>query len=290
MSLPVSPTASSSATCTVSPRTAPAGSKLALLQLLLLAGVPADRIGSSLEERVGLWRTVTANRRVLLVLDDTADDRQIRPLLPGASGSLTVVTSRPRLPGLAGALPVPLDVLPPASATELFGRIGGEDRPAEPEIAAEIVALCGYLPLAIRIAALRVSRGPARTAGELLLRLRDSDRRLGELRTNGLPDLGAAFSQSYRPLDTAELTLLARLAARSNRVFTAELAAELTGLGPHRTECALEKLLDHHLLLQPAPGYYALHSLLHQHARGIAGARLTRIGQPWLDPDRAITA
>ena len=116
-------------------------------------GVDGGDIPEGIDERARMYRAQLAGQRVLVVLDDAADESQVRPLLPGSAGCAVLVTSRSRLSALAGSHCVSLGTLPPEQATGLLAAIIGTDRAAaEPEAAAEIARLCGYLPLALRIA------------------------------------------------------------------------------------------------------------------------------------------
>ena len=128
----------------------PVGPADALASLLLTVGVPAAQIPPGLEARVALWRDRLAGRQLLLVLDDAVGTEQVRPLLPGAGGSLVLVTSRRRLSALEDARTISLDTLPPGEAAGLLVRLAV--RPglssADPGVR-EIARLCGYLPLAI---------------------------------------------------------------------------------------------------------------------------------------------
>ena len=137
---------------------APLDPAAALSMLLRQVGVAPSRVPETLDERIALWRTELADRRALIVLDNAADATQVAPLLPNGPRCLTLVTSRRRLIGLDGALPVSLEVLPPDEAVALLGRVVGDRVAAEPAAAAEVVRLCGYLPLAIRLAAATVVR------------------------------------------------------------------------------------------------------------------------------------
>ena len=134
----------------------------ALERLLRMIGVPSETIPAALDERVARWRAELAGRRVLVVLDNAVSAAQVRPLLPGSPHALVLVTSRRRLGVLDGATVLSLDVLPWAEALELFGAVAGPARvAAEPAAAAEVVRLCGRLPLALRIAGSRLATGPA---------------------------------------------------------------------------------------------------------------------------------
>ncbi len=134
----------------------------ALASLLLTAGVPAAQIPAGLEERMGLWRDRLAERQLLLVLDDAASTEQVRPLLPGAGGSLVLITSRRHLYALEDATAISLDTLPPSEGAALFVRLAGRPGldPADPA-AREITRLCGFLPLAIGMVARQLHHHPA---------------------------------------------------------------------------------------------------------------------------------
>ena len=137
----------------------------ALASLLLTAGVPAGQIPPGLEARMALWRDRLAERQLLLVLDDAASSEQVRPLLPGAGGSLVLVTSRRHLSALEDATAVSLDTLPPDEAAALLVRLAGRAglSPDDPAVA-EITRLCGFLPLAIGMVARQLHHHPAWTA------------------------------------------------------------------------------------------------------------------------------
>jgi hypothetical protein len=116
-------------------------------------GVPAEEIPASAEERSGLLRQLLASRRVLMLLDNAASEAQVRPLLPGAGGSLVLITSRSVLPGLEVNERIGLDVLAEQEADALLaGLIGPVRTAAEPQAMAQVRDWCGRLPLALRIA------------------------------------------------------------------------------------------------------------------------------------------
>ncbi|MFC4471590.1 NB-ARC domain-containing protein, partial [Streptomyces xiangluensis] len=127
-------------------------------------GVPAHRVPVDLQARVGLYRSLLAGRRVLVVLDNARDADQVRPLLPGSPGCLAMVTSRNRLAGLVaaeGAHPIALGLLSMAEARDLLARRLGEHRvTAEPDAVEEIITRCARLPLALAIVAARAATNP----------------------------------------------------------------------------------------------------------------------------------
>ncbi|HEU5475625.1 MAG TPA: tetratricopeptide repeat protein [Actinophytocola sp.] len=239
----------------------------ALDRMLRSVGVPGVRIPHTLEERAALWRTSIAGRRMIVVLDNALDESQVRPLLPGATGSLVLVTSRRRLTGLDDAAPVSLDVLPVADATAMFRRIAGVDRlgAAPAELIDEIVARCGRLPLAIRLAAARLRHRPTWTPGHLADRLRDRERRLAELEC-GQRGVTAALDVSYRLLEPDQQRMFRLLGRHPGPDFDFHAAAALAGTTAYRAERLLDDLLDVHLVAQPQPNRYQLHDLVRTHA------------------------
>jgi len=185
---------------------APAEPAAVLERLLRSAGVPAEGIPAGLEERVALWRSMLADRRMLVILDNVRDEAQVRPLLPGAGRSLVLITSRRRLSGLDDVRSVHLDVLPVEDAVALFRRIVGENRMADapPDLVRDIVEACGRLPLAIRMAAAKWRDGPADDGlSELLSRLRDENRMWEELEV-GDRSVTSALQMSYDALPHSE--------------------------------------------------------------------------------------
>ncbi|MFD0663318.1 tetratricopeptide repeat protein [Thermocatellispora tengchongensis] len=224
--------------------------------------MPADRIPVTLAERGALWRAELAGRRVLAVLDNAFDAEHVRPLLPGHSDTLVLVTSRRRLVDLDGARALSVDPLGEEDAAELFERIVGERAHREPDAVREVLRMCGHLPLAIRISAARLQHRPRWTVSYLAGRLRDH-RRL-------LDGVSAAFALSYEHLHEAEQRMFRLLGLAPGRDIDAHGAAALAGISHDEAEELLEGLLDAHMLLQLEPGRYTFHDLLREHARSIA--------------------
>ncbi|MDU0292351.1 AfsR/SARP family transcriptional regulator [Saccharothrix longispora] len=207
------------------------------------AAIPAD-----LEERVLLYRTMVADRRVLVVLDDARDERQIRPLLPGGPTCAVLVSSRERLGALAGAAQLGLRVLREDEAVELLDRVVGDDRvPAEPEAAAQIVRLCGRLPLALRIAGARLAARPQWRLSRLAERLGVQRRVLKEL-TLGDLEVRGSLALSYDGLAERERAALRRLGLLGVPTFGGWLVAPLLDCGPDEAEEVVERLVDSQLL------------------------------------------
>uniref|UniRef100_UPI001B80BD21 AfsR/SARP family transcriptional regulator n=1 Tax=Nonomuraea candida TaxID=359159 RepID=UPI001B80BD21 len=186
-----------------------------LEDLLRSLGCPDGAVPSALADRVRLYRSMTARRRLLVVLDDAADEAQVRPLLPTGPGSLTLVTSRSPLAGLEAARAYELGLLDRDEAVAMLAEVAGHDRVrAEPGAALRIVALCGHLPLALRIAGSRLARKPGWTLDHLAGRLGDERRRLDELSAGDLAVRGS-LALGYRGLPDPERRLLRRLGALS---------------------------------------------------------------------------
>ncbi|MEU6712893.1 BTAD domain-containing putative transcriptional regulator [Nonomuraea sp. NPDC046802] len=186
-----------------------------LEDLLRTLGCPDGALPPALDERVRLYRSMTAGRKLLVVLDDAADEAQVRPLLPTGPGSLTLVTSRSPLAGLEAARAYELGVLDEDEAVTMLGGVAGHERiRAEPDAARCIARLCGYLPLALRIAGSRLARKPGWTLDHLAGRLSDERRRLDELSAGDLAVRGS-LTLGYRGLPDQERRLLRALGALS---------------------------------------------------------------------------
>ncbi|MFI9837958.1 tetratricopeptide repeat protein [Nonomuraea sp. NPDC051941] len=242
----------------------------ALEILLRQLGVPAERIPPGTSERAALWRAELSGLRALVVIDNAADTQHVRPLLPGGSGSMAVITSRRRLTDLDGAPAISVDVLSERDAVELFTGVVGPRAWEEPTAVAEVLRLCGFLPLAVRIAAARLRHRPRWTVDYLAVRLRDQSRRLAELAT-AERGVAAAFALSYEQLSPDHRRMFRLLGLHPGQDVDAYAAAALTDLTVTRAESLLEDLLDAHMLIQQEPGRYTFHDLLRDHARSAAG-------------------
>ena len=265
-----------------------------LAEVLHALGVTGAAVPNGLHARAGLYRSLLADRRILLVLDDAAHADQVRWLQPSTGTCAAIVTSRGVLTDLPGARHIELDVLDRAEARDLFTRIVGADRAGrEPEHTTAILSACGYLPLAIRIAGGKLLGRPAWSLRVLRERLEDESRRLSELR---LGDLGvrASFDLSVR--------LLPADAIRALRLFGMLGPLTVPGwvLGPLLDRAAaddeLDALVDANLARitttdvngQPR---YRLHDLLRAYAVEGADtiplderrAAVTRLLATWLD-------
>ncbi|MGH8878667.1 MAG: NB-ARC domain-containing protein, partial [Stackebrandtia sp.] len=225
-------------------------------------GVPDARIPTEIERRCELFTSVTANRRVFILLDNARDMAQVRPLVTAARHCAVLVTSRSRLGDIPAAARFTVDVLSPTRAHELFGRIVGSSR-AESEKAAvrDVVAACGFLPLAVRIAASRALSRPHWTISDLAIRLGDENRRLAEL-SNIDQSMSAAFELSYAHLNRRLAEHFRWLAAVNLPEFTRAEAATILRCPDTDTATNLKSLVDLGLLNEPAPDHYRFHDLV----------------------------
>ncbi|OMI36047.1 AfsR/SARP family transcriptional regulator [Streptomyces sparsogenes] len=248
---------------------APADPAAVLGAFLRALGIPAPAVPDGTPERAALYRSTLAGRRVLVLLDNARAGAQVRPLLPGAPGCAVLVTSRARLADLCGAHAVDLDVMSPGEALVLFARVIGEERAAaEPEACRKAVAACGFLPLAVRIAAARLAARPAWTVAALAALLADERGRLDELRIGDLA-VASCFASAYGRLAPEQARAFRLLALADGPELSATTAAAL--LGRDRRDpsvgALLESLVDSGLLESPAPGRYRYHELLRLYAR-----------------------
>ncbi|MFC8241543.1 AfsR/SARP family transcriptional regulator [Streptomyces chartreusis] len=233
-------------------------------------GTADSAIPDSLEERAALYRSVLDGRRVLVLLDNARDAAQVRPLLPGTEGCAALVTSRVRMVDLAGAHLVDLDVMSPDEALSLFTKIVGEERVAsEREAALDVVAACGFLPLAIRIAASRLAARRTWTVSVLAAKLADERRRLDELQAGDLA-VKATFELGYGAMDPAQARAFRLLGLADGPDISLAAAAAVLDLPVDETEDLLEALVDTSLLESAAPGRYRYHDLVRLYARACA--------------------
>jgi tetratricopeptide (TPR) repeat protein len=220
---------------------------------------------------MALWRDRLAGQQLLLVLDDAASSEQVRPLLPGAGGSLVLVTSRRHLSALEDATAVSLDTLAPGQAAALLVRLAGRAglSPAAPAVA-EITRLCGYLPLAIGMVARQLHHHPAWSVTGRAAELAAARDRLELMATENL-SVAAAFDLSYADLTGDQQRLFRRLGLHPGAEVDGYTAAALDGTGLAAARRGLEGLYDQYLLSEPAAGRYRMHDLIREHARALAG-------------------
>lgn len=243
----------------------------ALAAMLRSLGTPADQIPAEQAQAAAMYRSALAGRRALVVLDNAASVAQVRPLLPGTSGCLALVTSRQQLTGLVardGARRLALDVLTTDEAAELLARLLGAERvAAEPEAAAALAQACAYLPLALRIAAAHVDERPGRSIAGFVAEL-TSGGRLSALRTDDDEEssVAIALSRSYRDLPEAAATLFRRLGLVPGPDFTAEAAAALMHHSVTDATPLLRRLASGHLIEEHRSGRFRFHDLLRSYA------------------------
>ncbi|MQY12966.1 Regulatory protein AfsR [Streptomyces sp. RB5] len=248
----------------------PAEPGAVLAAFLRALGTQASAIPEGVAERSALFRSTLAGRRVLTLLDNARDAAQVRPLLPGTEGSAALVTSRGKMMDLVGAHHVDLDVMNPTEALDLFIRIVGEDRVApERDAAMDVVGRCGYLPLAIRIAASRLASRPTWTVSTLARKLDDEHRRLDELQVGDLA-VKATFELGYGQLLPEQARAFRLLSLADGPDISVHAAAAVLDLDPEAAEDLLETLVDTSLIESAAPGRYRYHDLVRLYARGCA--------------------
>ena len=231
------------------------------VRFLAALGVPAGRSA----DPVGSFRSAAAGRRLLVLLDNAADEAQVVPLLPGSAGCLVIVTSRQALGALASVRALRLDVLGDREAVELLSRAAGRGQVRPAAAAAALAQLCGRLPLALRIAGARLASGPAGRLEWLVDRLRDEDHRLRRLMTGDL-DLSAVFALSYRPLTGTQQRVFRYAGLFPGPDFAVAPLAVLAGMARDDVEAAAERLVDASLLLPARLGRYRMHDLLRLYA------------------------
>ncbi|WP_146103771.1 AfsR/SARP family transcriptional regulator [Nonomuraea solani] len=218
----------------------------ALERMLAMLGVPGYLLPESLEERAALFRSRIADRRILIMLDDAADDAQVAALLPGSSSCGLIITSRWRLAGIPGADVVEVDPLSPQDAIDLLMNVVGQARVlAEPAAALELVTLCGRLPLALRIAAARLAGRPHWSVAQLVDLLSAGERWLDEL-SYGTLSVRDSLASTYERLPAPTRRLFRLLSVLTVQDFPVWIAAPLLGEAHHGHD--LEILVDAHLI------------------------------------------
>jgi DNA-binding SARP family transcriptional activator len=243
-------------------------------RFLRALGIDARQIPAQVDEAAARFRSLVADRRLLVVLDNARDAAQVAPLLPASPGSAVLVTSRRVLATLEGAFYLHLDVLSRQEAVALLGRLAGQERlAAEPKAAEDVARWCGYFPLALRVAAARLAARPAWPVWALADRLADEQHRLDELE---LSDIGTRasldvslreLSASGDPIDRAAAAAFPLLGVPDGPDLGVPVVARLLDHTEPETEPLLERLVDAQLLESPSPGRYRLHDLLRLYAR-----------------------
>jgi DNA-binding SARP family transcriptional activator/tetratricopeptide (TPR) repeat protein len=247
----------------------------ALRGFLAALQVPAEQIPAGLDQQAALFRSVLADRRILLVLDNARDADQVRPLLPGSPDCVVVVTSRNQLSGLVaanGAHPLALDLFTPAEARELLvQRLGRARVAAEAPAIEEMIERCAGLPLALAVVAARAATHPRLPLTAIADELRHTRSSLDPFdNADPATDVRAVFSWSYLALgpDTARTFRL--LGEHPGPDISLSAAASLSGTPPEQTGELLAELDRAHLVTEHLPGRFAMHDLMHAYAAELA--------------------
>lgn len=249
----------------------PVAPAVTLSQFLHALGVPVDQVPADVAEAAAMYRSLLADKRVLILLDNAAGAEQVRLLLPAGEGNRVLVTSRAQLTGLVareGAIRVYVDVLPATDAQALVtGHLKTGRVEATPEQVMELAHLCGCLPLAMRIAAANVITHPQRGIGDILDQLRGKDR-LSVLAVPGDPasSVANAFELSYARIPDECRRMFRMLGLVPLPDVTVEAAANLAGIPVAEAASALETLAGANLVEERTAGRYACHDLLWRYA------------------------
>lgn len=249
----------------------------ALARFLPALGVPAEQVPLEVDVAASLYRSLLADKRILVLLDNVAHSEQVRPLLPGSRGCRVLLTSRDRLGGLVardGAVPLTLDALAPAESMTLLTRLLGADRvDTEPAAAAALTDQCGHLPLALRIAAANLTARPTHAIADYTTRLTGGDR-LAALQMDGDPQVAvhAAFDHSYATLPDDAALLFRLLGLVPGTEITAPAAAALADFPLPQATRLLDRLASGHLIVEHTRDRYTLHDLLRLYAADLAAS------------------
>jgi pentatricopeptide repeat protein len=248
----------------------------AVLQFLGALGVPAAAIPADTDARSAMYRSLLADRRMLVVLDNARDEAQVRELIPGSAGCCVLVTGRTELAGLVarGAHPLALDVFDPAESRDLLMRRLGPARVRrEPEAAAQIIERCAGLPLSLTMVAARAAVQPDFALASLAAELESSEVVLDAFESpDATIDLRTVFSWSYLRLSTEAAQLFRLLGLHWGPDFGAGAAASLAGVPVPAVMRWLRELCRMQLVAEHAPGRFDLHDLLAAYAAELAEA------------------
>jgi DNA-binding SARP family transcriptional activator len=238
-------------------------------------GVTPQQLPASLEAQAALYRSLLAGRRVLVLLDNAADEDQVRPLLPGSSGCLVIVTSRNELSGLIvteGARPVVVDLMSIPEAQQLLSRRIGKNRiSAEPQAVDDIITLCARLPLALTLVAARAATHSGFGLSALASELREAGSSLDMFEgEDQATNVRAVFSWSYQRLSVPGRQLFRLLGLQFGPDISVSAVASLAGLPKEQIRPALAELARAHLVGERIPGRFAFHDLLRAYATEVA--------------------
>jgi DNA-binding SARP family transcriptional activator/tetratricopeptide (TPR) repeat protein len=237
--------------------------------------LPAAGIPAGAQARFNLYRSVLADKRVLVVLDNVRDAEQVRSLLPGSPGCLTVVTSRDQLPSLIaseGAMPVVLGLMRESEARAmLVRRLDAARVEAEPDALTRIIDLCAQLPLALAIVAARAATNPGFPLAALADELQEARGDLSVFDAGDPASVRTVFSWSYRALSAPAARLFRLLGLHPGPHVTPVAAASLAGVAVSQARALLTELARAHLLVESRPGQFGFHDLLRAYARELTG-------------------
>lgn len=243
---------------------------VALEGLLRVIGVTSDDIPIDLESRSALWRAKLTGKRMLIILDNAGTSSQIQPLIPGAPGSLVLITSRERLSSLPEAQSVSVDILQPSDAVDLFRRmVAPQQISGDGEAVARIVQACGYLPLAISLLAGRLRHHLSWNVLDLEQELSQERYRLEVMRGDD-SSVASAFELSYSGLTEAEREMFRHLGLYPGPEITPTIAGSLADIPTTDAARTLDSLFMHNLLQEISSRRYRLHDLLREYARTVA--------------------
>jgi DNA-binding SARP family transcriptional activator len=243
-----------------------------LTQFLRALGVAPEQIPVDVDEAAARFRSLVADKRVLLLLDNAASADQVQPLLPGSPTCAVIITSRDRLGALVagvGASPLCLDTLPPQDALDLLTRVVGRGRVwAEPDVAAELARLCGYLPLALRVAAANLASRPHQRIASYVAELAAEEDRLAALMVDGDEQTAvhAAFDMSYQRLPEPAQRLFRLLGLVPGPSFGPDAAAALAGTTATQARRLLDRLASAHMIDEIGESRFGFHDLLRHFA------------------------
>lgn len=243
----------------------------AIRSLLDSLSVPLSRIPVSLEAQAALYRSLLADRRMLVVLDNARDARHVRPLLPGSASCLVVVTSRSQLSGLVaseGAQLVNLGLMTKAEASELLiGRLGPERVTTDEDVLDELTRLCAGLPLALSIVAARAAARPGLPLTALIAELRDDQALLDALEADDAgASVRAVFSWSNQNLTDPATRMFRLLGVHPGPDISAVAAARLADTSSRQASRILNELTSVHILTEYPAGRFSFHDLLRAYA------------------------
>ncbi|GAA5611835.1 hypothetical protein Spla01_02990 [Streptomyces platensis] len=237
-------------------------------RFLQALGVPEQDIPSDPHSRLDIYRRVTADRPLVMILDNAATEKQVRPLLPSGTAALVLVTSRSQLSGLEAVKRIDLDIFPSGTSLDFLRRVTGEDiTNSHPEATERVISACGHLPLALRIAANILSTSRNMRMSDLAAELSDQRDILEALEAGDLA-IRAAFTLSYRKLGKGAKNAFKQLSHVAGKDFGSGICAALVGCDERQARKTLRKLREANLI-EPSqnPGRYRFHDLLGMYSR-----------------------